>query len=487
LARPRKDLWAPALVLVALATLPWSVQKHWTPRPDGARYVLAARSLVRGEGYRANGQPFTLRPPGFSLLLAPVVAARGVDFAALNLFVSLLGIATAVLFLVWLRARVPAPVAFAAALALWLDPEFQRGCNEVMSDVPGLGLLLLALILVRAAFARPSAALRLAAAAGIAAALYVRTANVLILPALMLEALTAPRAAGGPRLDAPRLRGAVVMLGAALLLVVPWLVWSAAQPAPDEAYGPRIQSYSSALLYGAPGESPERVRWTARLRANAAAYAALLGSGLDERAGSPARTAVAMVLLGAALWTALRRRESADWVLVLSVPMLLLYFANQPRLLLPVYALVMGAALETAWDLAHRRLSGGRAVAVPVAIAVLSIVLTFRPRFLPEDGPTRAEDLRQACAYVRDAVPPGAVVGGQVAPVVALLLDRPVVDVGREIAAGLPPTLAAMGRRGVDSVIADSAAAGVAEAERAGWDVRRFGFYAVVRRGAARP
>ena len=85
------------LLLGTLASLPFTVQDFWDARPDAARYLLAARSLADGHGYAVMGEPFRLRPPGFSTALAPLVAWRGFDFPLLNAFTSLTGVAALVL------------------------------------------------------------------------------------------------------------------------------------------------------------------------------------------------------------------------------------------------------------------------------------------------------------------------------------------------------------------------------------------------------
>ena len=49
-ARRATGRWLAALVLGATLSLPWTVQRHWDAKPDAATYLIAARSLARGEG-----------------------------------------------------------------------------------------------------------------------------------------------------------------------------------------------------------------------------------------------------------------------------------------------------------------------------------------------------------------------------------------------------------------------------------------------------
>src|SRR5678815_2112858 len=91
-AAPRWDRRATAalllLLLLCAASTAWLVHPWYEATrltADGSIYLLTAKSLLAGEGYAVLGEPFTVRPPGFSLLLAPLLAARGLDFHALNL------------------------------------------------------------------------------------------------------------------------------------------------------------------------------------------------------------------------------------------------------------------------------------------------------------------------------------------------------------------------------------------------------------------
>ena len=77
--RPSRFLLA-ALALLMLASLPFLVQSFYEVSDetnDASMYILSAQALLGGEGYAYLGQPFIARPPGMSLLLAPLVAWRG--------------------------------------------------------------------------------------------------------------------------------------------------------------------------------------------------------------------------------------------------------------------------------------------------------------------------------------------------------------------------------------------------------------------------
>src|SRR5262245_56873643 len=83
-ARRARALAGLVVLAVVLGSLPWKVHPWYELTNDGALYLATARSLVEGQGYSYLGQPFRIRPPGFSCLIAPILWLRGTDFQALN-------------------------------------------------------------------------------------------------------------------------------------------------------------------------------------------------------------------------------------------------------------------------------------------------------------------------------------------------------------------------------------------------------------------
>ena len=73
------------LAIGLLASLVWTVHPWYDPENDASMYVATARALVGGEGYSYLGMPFSMRPPGWPVLLAPLIATLGTSFLALNL------------------------------------------------------------------------------------------------------------------------------------------------------------------------------------------------------------------------------------------------------------------------------------------------------------------------------------------------------------------------------------------------------------------
>ena len=125
-------------LLLLLASLAAFIHPWYLRNADAAMYIATARSLVEGDGYRYLGEPFWVRPPGFSLLLASLATLRGGgDFLWMNSLVAVTGALGTIALFALARARLGWPLALATAAAVWLNPGYQRLCTSILSDVPG--------------------------------------------------------------------------------------------------------------------------------------------------------------------------------------------------------------------------------------------------------------------------------------------------------------------------------------------------------------
>jgi len=149
-----------ALVVVVAATVRWSpppTVADLRPRPDALEYEEAARSLAAGRGYvlEIDGQTYPPRyPPGFPLLMAPVLAVAG-DAPGTGIWVVWASALVAVGGTAWLATLAAGPIAgVAAALLLALLPMHVSWSRAVMSDVPASAVVVLLAAWATAAVAR---------------------------------------------------------------------------------------------------------------------------------------------------------------------------------------------------------------------------------------------------------------------------------------------------------------------------------------------
>ena len=427
--RPSRILFA-LLALGLLASLPFLVQPFYEVSDetnDASMYVLSAQALLGGEGYAYLGQPFIARPPGMSVLLAPILAWRGLDFAALHALVSLWGIAGVLFLFVWTRPRLGP-----RALCLWLNPGYQHFSTVVMSDVPGTALVLAILVAERGAARRPSLRRELLLGLLIGATTYVRTVGVLLLPALLAARALANLRAGPARIRWPiflRQRAAVVSL-ACVLVMLPWSVRNALVAPPPPTDQNFIYSYWTGIFHADAGDPRSPVRSLAELVAifpeRVRAIAELLGARLEGRGADGPSWILGLWMAGCVAVLLVRHARSSEILFCLVGVVLVTYFGFRVRLGLPMYVIGLAAWAEVQLALAARFFGHGRARGTITAALLALTALDFQPR---KDWGVREQEFARQTAQARafaERLAPDARLGARVGWHYALLLDRPV-------------------------------------------------------------
>ncbi len=398
-----------ALAIVCIASSFWLVHPWYeasVETNDASMYILSAQALLRGEGYAYLGEPMIIRPPGMSVLLAPVLAWRGLDFAALNAVANVFGIAATLLFHVWLRGRVGPWVSGAAALLLWFNPGWRHYSNEVMSDVPGAALLVGAFLVERWAAARPGWRRDALLGAFIGLSTYVRTVAVLIVPAILaaraLEALSL-HGRSTRWIELLRTR-ALALTAACALVMLPWSVRNSVEAPPPPATQNFIYSYGTGMFHANPRDpsSPPRsiAKVAERVPARAVAILEVLGSRFEGRAAPIPAIVFGLWILAAFAFVAWRRRCSAEIFALLVAALLLVYFGFRSRLVLPLFVVALATFAEAHVILLSRAFAPARARAI-VAAALLAIgTIDFQPRKdWDEIERAHADALEQAAAW----------------------------------------------------------------------------------------
>jgi hypothetical protein len=313
---------------------------------DDGMYVILARSLATGEGYRYLNLPGapagTHFPPGYPALLAlvslvsPSFPANAVVFKLLNA-VLLAAAAVLVARLVGQRTgseRLALGVGAASAVSVPL-----LVLSSMVMSEPLFLAIVLALLAALERFAEGPGNVRgaLLLAVGIGACMLVRSHGIALIPAALLV-LGARR----------RWRDAGIVAGVALLCLVPWQWWSARHaaelPAPMlGAYGPYTSWWVRGLAEMGPSMIPRTLERTvpevasmlavlfSPWRGDAARVATLLAFGALAAAGVAAywrRLPVTLLFLGGYLAIVLvwpfapTRFVWCVWPLVLLLPAL---------------------------------------------------------------------------------------------------------------------------------------------------------------------
>ncbi len=135
-------LWVLALAAALYALL---VVPHWKPSWDSAIYITLAKSLAHGRGYTYMGYAETKYPPGFPLMLTPIVGLFGQSFLLMRLFVAACAVGSVGMAYVLFRRVATAGVAVAVALSAALSYAVAFEATRILSDLPFMLVSLCAL------------------------------------------------------------------------------------------------------------------------------------------------------------------------------------------------------------------------------------------------------------------------------------------------------------------------------------------------------
>ncbi|HEY0994428.1 MAG TPA: glycosyltransferase family 39 protein [Gemmatimonadaceae bacterium] len=432
---PRSDAVAPA-VLVAVALLagvlamtPWMVGGLY----DDGMYVVLARSLATGEGYRYLNIPGAPRathfPPGYPAFLAllwqfwPSFPANVALFKLANAV--LMALAALGSWELGRRAlRLGAWPAAAVAAVFTISIPVLILSSAVMSEMLFLALLVPAILL--AGRVVDDGGWRAAVWAGLltGAVMLVRSVGIALVPAALL-ALASRR----------RWREAGVYLSAVVLLVGPWQAWVAANdwriPA---AIAPSYGAYAGWIAEAVSGEGAAFVRGVlARNLAGLGRIARAILSPVPVGVAAWVFVAGVAALFVGGLWRLRHRAPVLALFVVLYLALIVAWPYGPDRFVFaiwPLVGLVLAAGAAQAWDWRERPATRvPAALLAGVALATVVAHTTYGVRGARGhywDAAQRAGHRRALplVAWATDHAPPRAVLSVEADPLVYLYSGR---------------------------------------------------------------
>lgn len=344
---------------------------------DDAMYVILAKSLSTGQGYRylnIPGAPVATHfPPGYPVLLSlawrvfPGFPTNLLVFKALN---AVLLSASVMLMAQLVRERLGSVRwGFAVALVSAVSVPLLVLSTMLLSELLFLALLLGALLLAERMVESPKPvrqAMMLGALVGVAT--LVRTHGIVLLIASVL-----------PLLWRRDWRGAAFVAGTACVVLLPWQLWSAAHapvlPAPLEGnYG----SYVGWWVRGFQKTGIAMVFATVtRTVPEAGAMIAALFSPLRGSAAHAA-THVALVSLAAAACWALARRATVTLLFLAGYIAIIVVWPFPPsRFIWGIWPLLLFLVAAGGWAASRPTLAWPRALRVALGVAFAWVTVGY--------------------------------------------------------------------------------------------------------------
>lgn len=325
---------------------------------DSVTYVLLAESILQaGDGYSLSIEPgppeaHTLYPPGYPVLLAPLVAVFGRNFVVLKLLSVLFTAGAVAVFCGYARGRRKPLLWFCLALAFAVNPAVIDYSRWMLSEAPFLFFSLLGLWQLD----RDSRQKGMGRAFALGLAASVATFYVRSIGALLLVAGSLSYAARR------EWRKFLVHGVAGTALTVPWLVRNSLSSGVSSSY---FEYFSFVNVYAPEAGRLGALEFVGRLFTNAWIYAtremprALAGSD-SAWAAHPLAGGAGLVLCGLALLglvLASRRGPTAAGIyLVLSLIAIMLFQESvaDVRYLVPLMPLFLVYAADGAAAIAGR-------------------------------------------------------------------------------------------------------------------------------------
>lgn len=139
------------LLIISLSVGVYFFKPQLSQWGDNAQFIVLARSIVKGQGYREinslRPQRHTKYPPGFPLLLTPFQTFAPSNWSAMKVFILLFyAFSNVLIFLLIRRWTKSAILALCVAIAHLFNPLVLHFSHAIMSEIPFLFFSLLFLL-----------------------------------------------------------------------------------------------------------------------------------------------------------------------------------------------------------------------------------------------------------------------------------------------------------------------------------------------------
>jgi len=383
-------LFLAIFIIFTILSLKYSVHPWFDADPDPAMYIACAKSMIMGTGYTYNDNPFMMRPPGFSILISPLLSIFGTNFQILNLYISLFGIAGVVLLFIFLRPRLKWNIALLVALSVWLNPMYQKFCNQIFSDIPGLTLLLFCLIFERYSSRIPSARREIILGICIGISAYIRSIIIFLVPAIIisriLNKLINPDETSWKSFLFQRI---ILMAVLACLIQLPWHIRNSNYKDSSLVADQTIYLSYSSGFWNTDGGDPSSPEYSLaeildRIPINCRQMVNAVGKSVykaDSKSTQRIINIIVTSVFACCFFIILvKRKAPAEFLILANLLLLSVYFSFKPRLILPFYVLSLAAVIEVAQDFFRKILSDRSAGIIVSIILILLVAVNFKPR-----------------------------------------------------------------------------------------------------------
>lgn len=439
------------------------VVPYWKPTWDSGTYITLAQSLAEGKGYSYLGDPHVKYPPGFPLLLTPILLLFGKNYLLMRALIAACAVGSIAAAFSLIRKRASFGFALAAAVMTAVCYAMYFEATRVLSDLPYMFASLGALLAMERYRSKPSRRMFWTAIALAAASYSIRIVGFILAPAFALSLLIDMKksaegdAEEGAKENEPiqeRLKRAGVVLGVMAVIVCVWMGRNALVKSDEGAELWEAATYERELIVDRAtdptSETINIAEFAARLKRNAVHYINLTASlltGRKARSGASAYLLAGLACLGWVL-SLFRRRGVMEYYAVLYAAVFLVWPANQgERFLVPILPMIFFYALTPFASLLEWTASRFKTLAGPLFrnISIAVFLTAAAVGFLFSNGSSLSEavkreravpyyqggtaDYMAAFIWVKENAPDDAVLIANRAPYGVITAERPTYTV----------------------------------------------------------
>lgn len=163
---------------------------------DFAMYLLHANQIADGKPYSETGFIYNdlaptyapaSYPPGFPLILAPVVHLFQYNYLAYKIYLLCFFILFLILIAIFLRGKINNQAIYCVLIIIGFSIFFMQLLDSVLSDIPGAAFFILSLILIERSFRSDNLMTWVLAGFCLGFAYLIRSTAIVIIPALFAQ------------------------------------------------------------------------------------------------------------------------------------------------------------------------------------------------------------------------------------------------------------------------------------------------------------